>query len=229
MKNKVLVVAAHPDDEILGCGATMAKHIAAGDEVHVLIMAEGLTSRSESLERDAFANELSDLKKKAQQANDLLGVTSIELFDFPDNRMDSVDRLDVIKSIEVCIEKKQPNIIYTHHCGDVNIDHRVIFEAVVTACRPQPDHCVKRLLSFEVNSSTEWQAPSIGKSFTPNWFEDVSLFIDKKIEALKVYESEMRDWPHSRSYKAVEALSRYRGASIGVDAAESFILIRHMS
>jgi len=223
MNNKIAIIAAHPDDEILGCGATMAKHIQAGDEVSVLIMAEGITSRDVQRNCDARSNELSELAQTAIAANEILGVTSVTLKGYPDNRMDSVDRLEIIKTIENFIEKKQPDIIYTHYKDDLNIDHRRINEAVVTACRPQPDLHLKSLLFFEVASSTEWQIPN---TFSPNWFVDVSETLNLKLKALETYQSEMRPYPHARSIKAVEHLAHWRGASVGVEAAEGFVLGR---
>ncbi|WP_069473711.1 PIG-L deacetylase family protein [Candidatus Marithrix sp. Canyon 246] len=223
MKNKIAIIAAHPDDEILGCGATMAKHIQAGDEVSVLIMAEGITSRDQQRNRNARSEELSELAETAIAANKILGVTSVTLKNFPDNRMDSIDRLDIIKTIENFIEKQQPDIIYTHYNNDLNIDHRRINEAVVTACRPQPGSTVKSLLFFEVASSTEWQIPN---TFSPNWFVDVSETLNLKLKALEAYQSEMRPYPHARSIQAVEHLARWRGASVGVEAAEGFVLGR---
>jgi len=224
----VLVVAAHPDDEVLGCGGAIAKHIEQGDKVHVAILAEGLTSREDIRNRAANTKKLVELEYAAQRAHDILGTTTLELFDFPDNRMDAVDRIEVTKKVEVLVDKYQPQIVYTHHTGDVNIDHRIIHEAVVTACRPQPGHCVKTLLFFEVASSTEWQTPVSNIPFTPNWFVDISETLDKKLEALEAYAGEMRDWPHSRSIKALKHLAKWRGASNGVESCEAFSLGRRL-
>jgi N-acetylglucosamine malate deacetylase 1 len=224
----ILVIAAHPDDEVLGCGASIAKWSEAGQEVHVVIMAEGITSRDSAQNSESINKGLSSLEESAHKAADVLGVTSVKLLGFPDNRMDSLDRLDVVKAVEVEIKRLRPDTVVTHHCGDVNIDHRIIHEAVVTACRPQPGESVRRLLIFEVPSSTEWQPPGSNTAFEPNWFEDVSETIDRKIEALKFYQSEMREWPHPRSLENVNHLARWRGASIGCHAAEAFILMREI-
>ena len=151
--NKVLVVAAHPDDGAR-CGGTIARHADSGDHVQVLIVAEGSTSRQQNRDRDKVRDELFTLAKAAQAAGSILGAAGVELLDFPDNRLDSLDRLDLIKRIEERIELHQPDCVYVHHSGDVNVDHRRLHEAVVTACRPVPGHVVKRLLSFEVASST---------------------------------------------------------------------------
>ncbi len=221
---KVLLIAAHPDDEVLGCGGTIAKHVKNEDDVHVIIMAEGLTSRDERRERENRITELSQLAQTAQEANRLLGVSSLTLHAFPDNRMDSVDLLDVVKLVETAIDMYQPDIVYTHHAGDVNIDHRIVHQAVVTACRPVPGHCVKTLLFFEVLSSTEWQKPGSAPAFLPNYFVDISMTMECKLQALEVYQSEMREWPHPRSIKAVEYLAGWRGATAGVKASEAFML-----
>jgi len=224
----ILVVAAHPDDEVLGCGASMAKWSNAGIEVHIVILSEGATSRDAVRSRDARSEELSALAQAAQTSGRILGAASVQLLDFPDNRMDSIDHLDIVKTVERQIEVVKPEIVITHHAGDVNIDHQLIHQAVVTACRPQPKHAVRRLLAFEVASSTEWQTPGSKSAFQPNWFEDVSNTIDLKIKALEAYALEMRPWPHSRSIKAVEHLARWRGASVGTEAAEAFILMREL-
>jgi LmbE family N-acetylglucosaminyl deacetylase len=224
----VLVVAAHPDDEVLGCGGTIARHADAGDAVQVLIVAEGATSRQEQRDRGQAAEELSDLAAAAKAAGAILGAAGVELLDFPDNRLDSLDRLDLIKQIEARITRHQPQVVYVHHAGDVNIDHRRLHEAVVTACRPMPGQPVRRLLSFEVASSTEWQPPGSGPAFQPNWFVDISAQWPRKRQALEAYASEMRPWPHARSIDALEHLARWRGAQVGVEAAEAFCLLRQL-
>ena len=228
MSNLVFIVAAHPDDEVLGCGGSIARHADAGDHVQVLILAEGATSRQQQRDRVQVNAELSNLARAAQKAGEILGASGVELLDLPDNRLDSLDRLDLIKLIEARIERYQPQIVYIHHSGDVNVDHRRLHEAVVTACRPTPGHCVRRLLSFEVASSTEWQPPGSAPAFQPNWFVDISAQWERKQLALEAYASEMRPWPHARSIQALEHLARWRGAQVGVEAAEAFCLLRHL-
>ena len=224
----ILVIAAHPDDEVLGCGGAIAKHTQNGDQVHILILAEGATSRNLERDRQLFASELSTLETAAHQASKILGVDSLFLYDFPDNRMDSCDLLDIIKVIEQAIDQYQPQIVYTHHAGDVNIDHQLIHRATVTACRPIPNQSVQTLLFFEIPSSTEWQTSGSALPFIPNWFVDISETLECKLKALEIYESEMRPYPHPRSLEAVEYLARWRGATIGVKAAEAFILGRNL-
>ena len=223
-----LVVAAHPDDEVLGCGASIYKWATAGDDVHVLILAEGITSRDIKLESTASSAALDELAEAARVASRILTVSSLSLHDFPDNSMDTVRFLDIVKIVETFVSKLTPNVVVTHHVGDLNIDHRITHNAVLTACRPVPGCCVKRILCFETPSATEWQSPVFNQPFTPNWFEDVSRTFDVKLKALEAYEAEMRIWPHSRSIESVQNLARWRGASVGVEAAEAFMLIRQI-
>jgi len=229
MADSVLVVAAHPDDEVLGCGGTIARHAEAGDQVQVLIVAEGATSRLQYRDRGQASDELSALAQAARKAGDILGVAGVELLDCPDNRLDSLDRLDLIKRIEARMDRHQPQVVYVHHAGDVNVDHRRLHEAVITACRPTPGQPVRRLLSFEVASSTEWQPPGSAPAFQPNWFVDITSHWLRKREALAAYASEMRPWPHARSIEALEHLARWRGAQVGVEAAEAFCLLRQLT
>jgi LmbE family N-acetylglucosaminyl deacetylase len=216
---KVLVVAAHPDDEALGCGATIAKHIEQGDSVHLLFMTDGVASRIGS------KNNAEERLTAAQDAAQILGVNSFTSFNFPDNKMDSIPLLDVVKKIEDKITQLQPEVIYTHHIGDLNIDHQITHKAVITACRPQPDFCVKEIYAFEVLSSTEWQTPGF-ESFNPNMFVNITDFIDLKKQVLEVYSVEMHQQPHSRSVDNALRLNALRGNSVGVDYAEAFIAIR---
>ena len=226
MNKIIVVIAAHPDDEVIGCGGTIAKHIEDKDEVHVLIMSKGVLSRHTVNSDTNSINEVETNIENAHKANHILGCNSVKIENFPDNRMDSVDRLDIIKCIEDFLEEKKPEIIYTHNCNDLNVDHRRIHEAVVTACRPQPSQSTKMLLFFEISSSTEWQSPNNGPGFIPNWYVDITSTLGKKRQALEIYNSEMREWPHARSIKGIEYLAHYRGASVGVEAAESFIVGR---
>lgn len=229
MADSVLVVAAHPDDEVLGAGGTIARHADAGDVVQVLIVAEGATSRQEQRDREKAANELTSLAQAAEAAGRILGAAAVELLSLPDNRLDSLDRLDLIKQIGQKIDQYQPQVVYTHHAGDVNIDHRRLHEAVVTACRPTPGQPVRRLLSYEVASSTEWQPSGSAPAFQPNCFVDITAQWARKRQALEAYAVEMRDWPHARSLEAVEHLARLRGAQVGVEAAEAFCLLRQLA
>jgi len=221
--NKVLIVAAHPDDEILGCGGTIAKHGLSGDEVYCLILSEGVTSR---YEKDALTTIwVADAKQKKEeaaiQAANILGM-KLYLRDFPDQQLDTIPLLEIVKTIEEVKDKVKPTIIYTHYKDDLNLDHRITFQACLTACRPLENETVKEIYSFEVPSSTEWGT----HTFTPNVFVDISETFDKKIEALKCYESELRPYPHPRSLEAIKTLAMYRGYQSGLQLTEAFKLIR---
>jgi len=222
----VLVVAAHPDDEVLGCGGTLARMAGRGDTVHVLLIADGEASRVVGAQSQTGRNRLPGRRKAAEAAGEILGVASVELLDLPDNRLDSVDLLDVVQKIEAVMQRHRPSIVLTHHAGDVNIDHRVVHDAVIAACRPQHGHCVRTLLFYEVPSSTEWRPPGSAQQFEPNWFVEISATLAKKSRALRAYEAELRAFPHPRSLQAIEALAHWRGASVGVAAAEAFVLGR---
>jgi N-acetylglucosamine malate deacetylase 1 len=218
---KILVVAAHPDDEALGCGGAIARHVDEGDEVHVVFMADGVTSRKKLAE-----DGLRERNKAAYESCEILGAQSPQFLGFPDNKMDTVALLDVVQELEKIMDKIQPSIIYTHHDEDLNVDHRITHQAVLTACRPQPENYVNEIYSFEVLSSTEWVAPSAKNTFIPNRFVDISNVIERKIKALNAYAEEMRDYPHSRSIETVELLAKYRGSTMGMKAAESFKIER---
>ena len=223
--SKVLVVVAHPDDEVLGCGGTIAKHSALGDKVYCLILSEGVTSRYDNRETaiqlHSVVEEIKQLKKEAEEATNILGIKQVFFYNFPDQQFDTVPLLEIIKTIERIKSKIRPDIIYTHYEHDLNLDHRITFQACLTAIRPL-DTIVKEIYSFEVPSSTEWNT----HTFTPNVFIDISNTFDKKIEALKCYESEMRPYPHPRSVQAIEALAKYRGSQSGLQLAETFRLVR---
>jgi LmbE family N-acetylglucosaminyl deacetylase len=228
MKRTVLVIAAHPDDEILGCGATMALHASKGDAVHILILGEGATSRGNSSTRHQFAGVLDKLRNAARKAAVTVGAKSVEFGNLPDNRFDSLALLDIVKIVEQAVTRLRPSIVYTHHSSDVNVDHRLTRDAVVTACRAMPGSTVETVLFFEIASSTEWQMPDLQHTFAPNWFVNVTSTAARKLQALRAYGMEMRPWPHPRSFKAVEHQLRWRGASVGVDAAEAFVLGRRI-
>jgi LmbE family N-acetylglucosaminyl deacetylase len=226
MSDAIAVIAAHPDDEVLGCGGTMARLADEGCEVHVLLMADGETSRASAAEPAAGGERLSARNAAAENARAILRYASVQALGLPDNRMDRLELLDVVRPVETFLQRYRPRTVFTHHAGDVNIDHRVVHDAVIAACRPQPGYPVTELLFFEVPSSTEWRPPASGEMFCPNWFVDISATMGRKLEALQAYQSEMRAFPHPRSARAVEALALWRGASVGAPAAEAFVLGR---
>lgn len=227
MIRTILIIAAHPDDEVLGCGGTIAKLANEGASIHVNFMADGVFSRAGDIVDQQ--TEFAARRIAAEKACNILGVKSVSFNDFPDNQMDTIALLNIIKPIEDLISKYKPDTVFTHHSGDVNIDHQRTHDAVVTACRPQSGHSVKNLLCFEVPSSTEWQLPGSAQPFAPNWFVDITDTLDLKLAALDVYSAELRPWPHPRSRRGVEHLVHWRGATVGVDAAEAFMLGRMLA
>ena len=219
------MIAAHPDDEVLGCGATMGRLVREGNDVRVAILAEGLTSRSLARE-DTDARELRELRVQAKQAADLLGITEVTFFDLPDNRLDTVPLLDVVKLVEQLIARIQPVRIYTHHAGDLNMDHVVVSRAVMIATRPVADCIVKEVYQFEVPSSTEWAFQQFEPSFRPNVFMDIAETLDAKVNAMSCYKTEARVFPHPRSPEALRAVATRWGTVAGCKAAEAFQLVR---
>jgi LmbE family N-acetylglucosaminyl deacetylase len=228
MTRIVAAVAAHPDDEVLGCGGTLARMATEGDQVHILLLADGESARQAS-SSEGVPEKIGRRRQSAQAAADVLGASSVEVHALPDNRLDGIDRLEIIKLVENFLSKHNPEIVFTHFSGDLNIDHRRVHEAVVTASRPLPSGSVRELLFFEVPSATEWGSVGSAEAFRPNWFVDISGTMETKLRALACYQDEMREFPHPRSVQAIEALARWRGASSGLNAAEAFVLGRKIS
>lgn len=220
MSKSVLVVAAHTDDEALGCGGTIAKHVAQGDTVYAVFLADGVTSRP-----DASEQELDERNSAARQAHKILGIEQSFMLGFPDNRMDTVPLLDIVQKLEQVMDGVQPQVVYTHHNGDLNIDHRITHQAALTACRPVPDSPVREIYAFEVLSATEWNSPGTS-TFIPNVFVDISDHLETKMNALAAYELEMRDSPHARSIVNAMRLAELRGSCVGVIAAEAMMAVR---
>jgi N-acetylglucosamine malate deacetylase 1 len=225
MKKRILAVSAHPDDEVLGCGATLARYAREGHDCHVLILAEGATSRGDKA-AEAFREELAALQAAARAAAEVMGVGDVSFGGFPDNKMDTVALLDVVKVVEKKIEAFRPHIVFTHHAGDLNIDHVIASRAVETATRPIGDGFPEAVYACETLSATEWSFARPREAFVPNHFIGVEDTLRLKLEAMKAYGSELRAFPHPRSLDAIEALARYRGAQSGSKAAEAFCLVR---
>jgi N-acetylglucosamine malate deacetylase 1 len=214
------VVAAHPDDEALGCGATIARHVSEGDHVHVLFIADGESSREGYSALDLTARgQCIELAQKA------LSLESVHQLGLPDNRLDTLPLIDVIRPIEALVSKLEPEIVYTHHSGDLNIDHRITHQAIMTACRPVPQTSIKQIYAFEVASSTEWNSAG-SDPFLPQYYVDVTNYFEVKLDALDAYRDEMRCSPHSRSIDHVKAMAVNRGHCVGVELAEAFMLLR---
>ena len=221
----VLVVAAHPDDEVLGCGGTIARDSAAHD-VRIVILGEGISSRAAS-RADASPAALDALRSDALAAGTALGARSVDFTGLADNRFDEMPLLDVIKHVERWVDVYRPDVIYTHHPGDLNVDHGITCRAVMTATRPGAGlHLVKDILAFEVSSSTEWAFHRVGPVFQPNVFIDITSTLERKVDAMQRYRSERRAAPHPRSDDKIRAMAAYRGAASGFAYAEAFELIR---
>jgi N-acetylglucosamine malate deacetylase 1 len=220
MSKTVLVVAAHADDEALGCGGTIARHAEAGDQVYVVFVTDGVTSRM-----DAGDEELAQRQLATARACTILGVSSSIFLGLPDNRLDSIPLLDIVRPLEGICAKLAPEVVYTHHYGDLNVDHRVTHQAVMTTCRPLPGATVREILTFEVMSSTEWGSVGLAP-FLPNLFINIGAQLEIKMRALEAYALEMRAIPHSRSLAHAQFLAQHRGNCVGVGAAEAFMVMR---
>lgn len=224
MDNKTfLIVAAHPDDEILGCGASAAKLINEGWNGHALILCKGKAARGiQALqERDALANE-------TEKARKIIGLQNIVVCDFPDNMFDTVPLLHIVREVEKCKKEFRPQLIFTHYAGDLNIDHTVTFRAVLTATRPLLNDPVKEILLFEIPSSTEWSSFQRENIFVPNVFYDISSTLKQKLNAMNAYKSELREYPHPRSLKYLKEHASLLGAKVGLKNAEGFQLLRQL-
>lgn len=219
--NRVLVVAAHPDDELLGSGGTLVKHVDGGDEVHAVVMSEGASSRYDG-DMDA------ELASAADRSAAVLGLSSISLWQLPDQRLDTLPLIEVTQRVEEVVQELRPDFVYTHWPHDVNSDHGVVARATWTACRPYSAPFLRRLAAFETPSSSEWAWPLPETGFRPQLYVDVSETIEVKLKAISCYESELRDYPHPRSVQALRERAAYWGSHVGVAAAEAFMVLREL-
>lgn len=226
MNKRILVVAAHPDDEVLGCGGTMARMVKEKNEVFVAILGQGFAARC-STSKKVNPTQIKKLQACSRKVAALIGIKDVFLFDFPDNQFDTVPLLDITKTVEEVLQKIKPEVVYTQHGGDLNIDHAVTFRATMTATRPMASP-VRKVYAYEVASSSEWAFQQFGPVFHPNIFVDISLTLELKIEAMLLYESEIRSFPHPRSKEALRAAAMRWGSVAGIDAAEAFQCIREI-
>jgi len=226
MKNSknILVVAPHCDDEILGCGGTMAKYIANGDNVFVAIVTNGHLGAPE-----LFTKEGTDkVRAEADKAHRLLGVKETFFLDYPAPRLDSIPSYKLSNTIASIISDKEIEILYIPHRGDIHKDHRITYEAALVAARPINSSPVKKILAYETLSETEWAPPFGDDAFIPNVFESIEGFIEKKMEAFKCFSTQIKEFPHPRSLKTIEIQSNLRGATVGKHNVEAFMLIREI-
>ncbi len=224
-QSPTLIITAHPDDEVLGCGGAIARLALEGHDVYIAILGEGITSRYQHREQ-ADQAMVKELHARSRQVAELLGAKDLFLYSLPDNRFDTVPLLDVIKIIEELVKRVRPQVIYTHHGGDLNIDHVVVHRAVLTATRPIPGHPVKEIYAYEVPSSTEWAFGQFQSAFRPNVFVDISKTLETKIRAMELYKSEVLAFPHPRSPEALRTIARRWGSVVGLEVAEAFELVR---
>lgn len=232
LRNKrIMVVVAHPDDEVLGLGGTMHRLLNEYNcEIRSIILGEGLTSRSDKRNLTRWKEELKTHRQNIEMAAKAIGYQSTGTYDFPDNRFDSVPLLDIIKVIEQEKNSFDPIAVFTHHGGDLNVDHQKTFEAVITACRPTENEKITSIISFETMSGTEWRASSDPKHFIPNMFIEINQEgLDAKIKAMESYEFEKRIYPHPRSPRALEIRASMWGVANGIKLAEAFQIVRNIN
>lgn len=218
----VVVFAGHPDDEILGAGGTLAGHARRGDAVHAVVLADGATSRY-----DVTMEEV--LRKAGQQAAEEIGFASIRFEGLPDQRLDATPLIEITQGIEEILEEFDPEVVYTHFPGDVNLDHGIVARAVWTACRPYRFPRIRRLAAFETPSSTEWAWPLPDGAFRPSLFVDVSATLDAKLSAMECYSAELRDYPHPRSIRALRQRAEFWGSVVDRVAVEPFLILREIA
>lgn len=223
MNKKILVIVAHPDDEVLGMGGTIIRHVTAGDLVHVLFLGDGVSSRKGCNEQLVKSR-----KTSASQALEVLGAQLAGFETFPDNQFDTVSLLSIVQAIESAKHSLMPEIVYTHHGGDLNIDHRITCQAVLTAFRPQPDESCREILSFEIASSTEWSSPQVTAPFHPDTYVEITPYLTVLKKACRCYQSELRSDPHARSIEAIMLGIHKRGREVGLKAAEAFVTLRRI-
>lgn len=218
---KVLVIAAHPDDELLGLGGTLARHTREGDVVNVVIVSEGASSR--------YAEESTSLlQQNCRQAAQILGVQDVCFLGMRDQYLDAQPITEMIRPVEKIVHEIKPDVVYTHHWGDLNRDHRVVSEAVMVAARPVGDHYPRRVLCYETPSSSEWSSPDIALQFVPNYFVDITSSMETKLQAMTCYSTEVRPAPHPRSLESLRSRAQYWGQIIGKPYAEGFVLVREV-
>lgn len=218
---KVMVIAPHPDDEVLGCGGTIAKHASAKDEVHLCIV-------TEAYQPEWPEDEIKKRKEEVLRVNRILGIRETHFLGFPTVKLDTIPQKELNDAITRIVDKVKPDMVYIPHRGDVNKDHRLVFDAAMVAARPKRTSTIKKVLSYETLSETEWGAPFAEDTFIPNVFVDISGTLPVKLKAMAEYRLELKQYPHPRSLEAISALAKLRGSSLGVEAAEAFMLIREV-
>ncbi|MHC1775880.1 MAG: PIG-L deacetylase family protein [Lentimicrobium sp.] len=219
MEKNILIVAPHPDDEVLGCGGVMAKFAGTGLKVYVLVVTRG-TPKLYSAEK------IDNIRREARNAHAILGVAETVFLDFPAPELDIISLAEISREIAEVIRKYNITDLYIPHRGDIHGDHRVVFNACLVAARPVGDCSVKSIFAYETLSETEWAPPFGDDAFIPARFVDVSTTFDKKLEAMKCFKSQLKQFPNPRSIETLTALSRFRGSTVGFTNVEAFMVIR---
>ncbi len=217
----ILIIAPHPDDEILGCGGTIAKHVSQGDNVFVCIVTKGCEPlfSQESVEK---------VRMECQEADRLLHVKETIFLDFPAAMMEEIPRYRLNDAFAKTIQDIKPDIVYLPHRGDMQLDHKMTVDAAMVALRPKYDHVVKKIYVYETLSETGWDVPNVINEFIPNVYNDISSYMEKKLDALKAFTTQLAEYPNPRSLEAVEALAKFRGNTVSIPYAEAFMLIREI-
>ena len=217
----VLVIAPHPDDEVLGCGGTIAKYVDNGDDVYVAIVTKGC-------EPLFSAEQVESVRNECLKADRFLGVKETIFMDFPAAMIENVPRYKFNEAFIQLVQKIKPDVVYIPHRGDMQLDHKMVVDAAMVALRPKYQHVVKKIYAYETLSETGWDIPNVTNEFIPNVYNDISKFMDKKIEAMQMFKTQLSAYPAARSLRAVEALAMYRGATVNMNAAEAFYIVREL-
>lgn len=218
----ILVFAPHPDDEVLGCGGTIAKLSATGNSVYVCVVTKGVMPLFEE-------SEVERTRQECRDADKLLGVKETIFLDFPAVMLESVPRYELNGKIHDVVQRIKPDEVYIPHRGDMQLDHKMIVDAIMVALRPKHKHIIKRIYAYETLSETGWDIPNTVNEFIPTAYVDITDYLNKKVDALKIFKTQMEKFPNTRSIEAVSALALYRGAMMSISAAEAFSVIRVIS
>lgn len=221
---KILIIAPHPDDEVLGCGGTMRKHTENGNEVFLCIVTKPYTP-------DWTEAYIENKKKEIKASNDILGIKKTFFLDLPTVKLDTVPQKQLNDAVSSCVQEVNPEVVYIPFFGDINKDHQLVSQASIVAVRPKPGLTIRKVFLYEVLSETEWAKPAqkIEEVFIPNQYEDISGFLDDKLKAMSAYQSELKEYPHPRSLKGIEVLAQKRGTECGKKAAEAFMILREVN
>lgn len=220
--SRILVIAPHPDDELLGVGGTMLRHLDKSDEVHVVICTRGEESRF-------GADQVATVQKEARDVHAFLDVTGSHFLELPAAMLDTVPGVEINEAMQRVLDEVKPDTVYAPHVGDVHRDHQLIFQAVMVCCRPVGAEYPTRILAYETVSETDWYAAPMTAAFVPNVFIDITAFLERKLEAFTMYASQVRQAPHQRSIESLRALSVTRGHAMNMHHAEAFMLIRELT